>query len=121
VSRIRIQLDEDCQSRALAAALRQYGVDAITTNQLGIRGIDDDAQLVAALGAGRVLVTNNMRDFVHLHQHWVAEGRIHAGIIVFPQQELSIGETVRRIARLIYRLSAEEMRNRLEWLNNWQQ
>jgi hypothetical protein len=119
VSRIRIQLDEDCQAHALATALRQHGIDAQTTNQLGLGGVDDEAQLQAAAGANRVLVTNNICDLVPLHQRWLADGRVHSGVIVFPQQELSIGETVRRLARLIHTLSAEDMVNRLEWLNNW--
>jgi hypothetical protein len=119
VSRIRIQLDEDCQAHALAAALRQHSIDAKTTNELGLGGVDDEAQLGAARDAGRVLVTNNICDFVPLQERWVAEGRPHGGIVVFPQQVFSVGEIVRRLAKLVHTLSAEEMRNRLEWLNSW--
>ena len=119
MSRIRLQLDEDCQAHALAVALRQHGIDARTTNEAGLGGVNDEAQLGAALAAGRVLLTNNICDFVPLHHRWVSEGREHGGIIVFPQQEFSLGETVRRLARLISSLSAEQMRNRLEWLNSW--
>jgi uncharacterized protein (DUF433 family) len=104
---------------AWPTALRQHGVDAQTTNQLGLGGVDDETQLKAAAEAQRVLVTNSICDFVPLHQRWLAEGRVHGGIIVFPQQELSIGEAVRRLVRLTHTLSAEEMRNRLEWLNSW--
>ena len=119
MSRIRLQLDEDCQAHGLVTALRQHGIDAQTTNQLGLGGVDDETQLKAAAGSDRVLLTNNISDFVPLHQRWLADGRVHGGVIVFPQQELSIGETVRRLVRLIHTLSAEDMRNRLEWLNNW--
>jgi hypothetical protein len=119
VSRIRLQLDEDCQAHALATALRQHGIDAMTTNESGMRGATDDGQLSAAFASGRVLVTNNIRDFVPLHSQWLRESRNHGGIIVFPQQEFSVGETVRRMASLISTLTAEQMRNRLEWLNNW--
>jgi hypothetical protein len=112
-------LDEDCQAHALAAALRQHGIDAKTPNEVALEGVEDQAQLGAALAAGRVVVTNNICDFVPLHNLWVSQGREHGGIIVFPQQEFSIGETVRRLARLISSLSAEQIRNRLEWLNSW--
>jgi hypothetical protein len=55
-----------------------------------------------------------------LHTRWLAEGRpAHAGIVLFGQQTLSIGETVRRLANLSHTLSADEMKNRLEWLNSW--
>lgn len=119
MSRIRIHLDEDCQAHALAKALQQHGIDTKTTNELGLGGVNDDRQLEAAHQAGRVLVTNNICDFAPLHGRWLAEGRTHSGIVVFPQQELSTGETVRRLARLIHTLRAEDMCNRLEWLNNW--
>jgi hypothetical protein len=119
VSRIRIQLDEDCQATTLAAALEQHGIDLKTTNQLGLAGVSDEKQLDVASGAGRVLVSNNISDFVPLHARWIREGRTHSGIIVFPQQEFSTGEAVRRLARIVHTITAEDMRNRLEWLNNW--
>ncbi len=89
------------------------------TNELGLAGVDDEAQLRAARDAGRVLVTNNICDFVPLHHQWIAEGRPHAGVVVFPQQVFSVGEIVRRLAKFVHTLSAEEMQNRLEWLNSW--
>ena len=45
--------------------------------------------------------------------------RTHAGVIVAAQQCYNIGEELRRIMRLISRLSAEDMRNRLEFLSSW--
>ena len=114
MSRIKIQLDEDCQAHALAEGLRQHGIDAKTTIELGLSGVSDEAQLEAARDAGRVLVTNNIRDFVPLHERWIAEERSHAGIVVFHQQVFSVGEIVRRLAKLVHTFSAEEMRDRLE-------
>ena len=61
MSRIRIQLDEDCQAHALAAALRQHSIDAKTTNELGLGGVDDEAQLGAAREGGRVLAWTRPR------------------------------------------------------------
>ena len=80
MSRVRLQLDEDCQAHALAAALRQHGIDAKTPNEVALEGVEDQAQLGAALAAGRVVDANG---------------------------------------KLISSLSAEQMRNRLEWLNSW--
>jgi predicted nuclease of predicted toxin-antitoxin system len=119
MSRIRIHLDEDCQAHALAKALQQHGIDAKTTNELGLGGVDDERQLEAAHQGGRVLLTNNICDFVPLHTRWLTEGRTHSGILVVPQGDLSVAETVRRLARLVHTLTAEDMVNRLEWLNNW--
>lgn len=120
MTQLRFQLDEDCQAAALAAALWQHAIEAITTNAAGLSGADDETQLREAATHGRVLVTNNIRDFVPLHAHWLAEKRPpHAGLVVFGQQTYSVGEVVRRLARLSRALPAEQMQNRLEWLNSW--
>jgi hypothetical protein len=58
----------------------------MTTNELGLGGGTDTTQLEAAHRAGRVLVTNNISDFVALHAQQIEEGRPHSGIVVFPQQ-----------------------------------
>jgi hypothetical protein len=57
----------------LAEGLRQHGIDAKTTIELGLSGVSDEAQLQAARDEGRVLVTNNICDFVPLHERWIAE------------------------------------------------
>jgi hypothetical protein len=46
-------------------------------------------------------------------------GRTHAGIIVVPQQQYSVGEELRRVMRLISRRPAEQMKDRLEFLSSW--
>lgn len=120
MSKLRLLLDEDRQAGSLAAALRQHGLDTPTTNEAGWRGADDETQLREATALGRAIVTNNIRDFVPLHTHWLATAQPpHAGIVVFPQQEFSVGEVVRRLANLTRSLTAEEMKNRPEWLHGW--
>jgi hypothetical protein len=92
----------------------------VTTKEVGLSGVDDETQLRRAADEQRVLVTNNIRDFVPLHARWLAEGRrAHGGIVLFGQQTLSIGETVRRLLNLSRTRSAEDMQNRLEWLHSW--
>lgn len=119
MSLLRYHLDEDCQSAALATALRQHGMEVGTTNEANIVGAADDAQLEHAARQHATIVTNNICDYTALHTRWLAQGRSHAGIILFPQQGYSIGEVVRRLAHLRRTLSAEQMQNRLEWLNSW--
>lgn len=119
MSILRFHLDEDCQAAALVAALREHGIDTTTTNETGKPGMDDDGQLQHATDTSRVIVSNNIGDFSALHGRWLAAGRDHAGIVLFPQQRFATGEIVRRLLHLRTALSAEDMRNRLEWLNNW--
>ncbi len=71
---LSFHLDEDCQSLALASALREHGLDVLTTNEAGLSGVDDETQLRHAADDQRVLVTNNICDFVPLHTRWIAEG-----------------------------------------------
>ena len=66
----------------------------------------------------RAVYSYNRGDFYRLHTTWLRDGRNHSGIIL-SRQDLPIGEQLRRLLRLINRLSAEEMRNRVEFLSNW--
>jgi hypothetical protein len=45
--------------------------------------------------------------------------RLRAGIIGAPQQRYAVGKELRRLMRLVSRVSAEEMQNQLEFLSSW--
>lgn len=49
----------------------------------------------------------------------MSQARNHAGIIVVPQQQYSVGEELRRIMRLASARTAEQMLNQLEFLSRW--
>jgi hypothetical protein len=80
---------------------------------------DDEEHLTAAPADGRTLFTCNTADYYASHQSWLGFERNHAGIIVAPQQQYSVGEELRRIMRLISRRPAAQMQNRLEFLSSW--
>lgn len=79
--KIPLYLDEDVDV-ALASALRQRGIDAVTTQEAGNIAWPDDDQLTFATQAGRAFFTHNRSDFVRLHQAGMRSGRFHAGIIL---------------------------------------
>lgn len=110
---IRLYLDEDVHKR-VAAALRLRHFDVLSAHELGRWGWSDEEQLAFAAAQGRALFTFNPRDYIRLHGEWLQQGREHAGIIVSDQ--LAIGETVRRLLNLLNRVTADEMRNQLYWL-----
>jgi predicted nuclease of predicted toxin-antitoxin system len=114
--KIRLYLDEDVDV-ALASALRQRGIDVLTTQEAGKRQQTDDAQLEYAVQAGRVFFTHNRGDFARLHGQRVQEDRPHAGVIVSDQ--LPLGILLRRLSRLCFSLTQEEMMGRLEFLGGW--
>jgi hypothetical protein len=116
--KIRLYFDEDSARHSLARELRARGADVVTAVEAGTGGRLDEQQLEWATNNSRVLYSFNRGDFYGLHTTWLRSGRSHAGIVL-SRQDLSVGEQMRRLLRLINRLSAEEMRDRIEFLSNW--
>jgi hypothetical protein len=105
--------------RSLVFALRARNVDVLTAAEADMIDREDDEHLAAASAHGRCLFTHNTADYCVLHQRWIGQGRMHAGIIVAAQQRYSVGEEIRRIMRLIGKRTAEEMLGRLEFISGW--
>ncbi|HQI77362.1 MAG TPA: DUF5615 family PIN-like protein [Candidatus Latescibacteria bacterium] len=116
---IRLYCDEDSMRHALVAALRKHGLDVSTALEAGATAETDEQQLAFATAQGRVLYSHNVGDFCRLHAQWLSHGQSHAGILLAHQEQFSVGERMRRILRMADCLSAEEMRNRLEFLTDW--
>jgi hypothetical protein len=116
MSRIRFYVDEDAAEHAVVERLRRSGVDAVTVLECGHGEKTDEEQLAFARREGRVVYTLNAGHFSRLHRELLSAGREHAGIVVIPRQRYSIGEKIRRLLSLVDAVSAEEMKNRLEYL-----
>jgi len=110
---IRLYLDEDVHRR-MASALRLRHFDVVSAHEVRRWGLSDEEQLSYAAAEGRALFTYNAADYLQLHLDWLRSGQQHQGIIVSDQ--LPIGETVRRLLSLLNRVTADEMRNELRWL-----
>ncbi|HYE72538.1 MAG TPA: DUF5615 family PIN-like protein [Blastocatellia bacterium] len=83
---IRLYLDEDAMSRALAHNLRLRGIDVTTVAEEGRAGLTDPEQLEFAATQGRTIYTANISDFYQLHTEYLSQDKQHAGIIFLPQQ-----------------------------------
>lgn len=116
MAKVSILLDEDVDP-LLAAVLRMCGVDAIAAQDAGLRSADDEALLQFAAREGRVLLTHNVSDFVKLAREWAGARRSHAGILVGRQVGFKV--LLRRVSKFIGRNAAEDMRDRLDWLENY--
>ena len=112
-SLLAVYLDEDVHKR-VATALRLRRFDVASAHEVGRWGLTDDEQLAYAASGNRALMTFNTGDFVRLHLAWLEQGREHSGIIVSDQ--LTIGETLRRLLNLLNTRSADEVHNQLVWL-----
>jgi hypothetical protein len=60
--------------------------------------------------------TFNAGDFSRLHSEYLRQGQDHSGIVIVPRQRYAVGEQLRRLFQLINTKTAEDMRNRLEFL-----
>jgi predicted nuclease of predicted toxin-antitoxin system len=106
--RIRFHLDENI-APGVAVGLKFRGIDVTTTNDVGLAGARDDAQLSFATASARVIVTQD-DDFLRLH----SEGFEHAGIVFCTGK--SIREIVRGLALIHDVLRPDEMAARVDFL-----
>ena len=114
--RIRLYLDEDVPL-SFAQALLNRGVDVVSTQQAGNRQLSDKEQLAFASKVKRAVLTHNKRDFIILHDEFIGKGAEHNGIILSDQ--LPVGVLLKRLMKLWFTWTAEDMRSRLEFLSNW--
>jgi len=114
--RIRLYLDEDVPF-AFAQALLNRGIDIITTQQVKNDSLSDAEQLNYVVKVQRTIFTHNKKDFILLHNEYLQNGKEHSGIILSDQ--LPIGVLLRRFMKLWFTISADDMKNRLEYLSNW--
>ena len=76
---------DECVDLELALVLRQRQFVVYTVTEAGMRGKNDEEQLLYAARHRYVLVTHNGRHFRRLHQQFSSEGRPHGGVLVLPQ------------------------------------
>ena len=109
---IRLHLDQHVP-RALAQALRQYGVDVTTTKKAGLQDALDEEHLEYCLANSRALVTHDADFFSR-----AAAGENYGGIIYAPQQKYQnrVGELVRAVHLIYLCVSAEEMVDHVEFV-----
>lgn len=113
-------MDEDAMDSDLVSALRYRGATVTTAYEAGQVGSPDETQLDTATERGLVLYTCNVADFYSLHTRRLEQGRHHAGIILAPQQRFPVREQLRRMLRIRASISADDMRDRVEFLGNWE-
>ena len=98
---MRAILDEPL-SPQIAVRLRQAGYD--------VHAIADREDLVGrsyriifevAISESRAVVTNNIKDFRPLAAEWLAQGRVHAGLILLPSTRTRTRNTIAAVADAI--------------------
>ena len=116
---IALYTDEDV-TVDLAPALRLRGYIAQSTAEAGNTEISDEAQLIYAAEQSMAILTYNTRHFISLARMWYVSGREHAGIIVSEQfSQRQFGELLQCVLRLLNRLLADEIHNRVVFLQQF--
>jgi hypothetical protein len=81
---VKALLDEQL-SPQIAALLRQMGYDVeAVAERPDLLGRTDRSILEIASAESRAVITNNIKDFRPIAAEWLAQGRLHAGLILLP-------------------------------------
>ena len=98
---MRAILDEQL-SPQIAILLRKagYDVDAVADRE-DLAGRSDRIILDVACAEGRAVVTNNIKYFRPLAAEWLAQGRVHAGLILLPSTRTRSRHAIAAVAAAI--------------------
>lgn len=113
---IKLYLDEDLSDK-VAVVLRSQRFDVISAHEVNMRGKEDKDQLRYAIAHSQAILSRNVRDFVPLAIYYAENAIPHYGIIV--TNWVNFNELCRRIRNLLHQRRAEEIKNRLVWLQNY--
>lgn len=81
---MRALLDEQL-SPQIAVLLRRSGHDVeAVADRPDLLGRSDRIVFEVASNEGRAVIANNIKDFRPLAAEWLAQGRVHAGLILLP-------------------------------------
>lgn len=117
---IALYTDEDVTGE-LAPAIRARGFEAESAIEVSLLNADDKTQLAYAAEQGMAILTYNARDFLQLAKQYAEMNESHAGIIISSEQfsRQRFGELLHRVLRLMNRLTADEMNNRIIYLQQF--
>ena len=98
---MRAILDEHL-SPQIAVLLRKagYDVDAIADRD-DLVARSDRTILEVACREGRAVVTNNIKDFRPLAAEWLAQGKVHAGLVLLPSTRTRNRDAIAAVAAAI--------------------
>lgn len=119
---MRLLLDEH-YSPKIAEQLRARGYDVFAVGEtVELRQLEDEDLLLWARKDGRVVVTENVSDFMHWHRTFLVRGEAHAGILftspkAFPRRTGAIGRMITALATFIDdRAGTDVLESEIAWL-----
>jgi hypothetical protein len=115
---IRLYFDHHVRGQ-LAIDLRREGYEVVQARDVGNELLSDEDHLRWSSAHRMAIFTHDLKDYPPLAEKWFFEDREHAGIIlsVQPGPGSPYGVLLLRFLRLLETLTADDMVNRVEWLN----
>lgn len=111
---IALYLDHNVR-RAVAAGLRQRGVDVVTAYEDGEAELDDEPLLARVAELGRVFFTHD-DDFLAIADRWSAAKRPFSGIVYVHQYRLTVRRIIVELELIAKAGDPMDMQNRVEFL-----
>jgi predicted nuclease of predicted toxin-antitoxin system len=99
----------------IAEGLRKRGIEAFSAIEKRMLGVTDLEHFKYASDRHAVIFTHD-HHFIEIAKSLAKDGKEHWGIIFAEMHKLSIGECIKRLAIYADILSAEEMKNQVEFL-----
>ena len=118
MSKIRHNIYEATNEKALISAHRARKINVLTVNDTKTSGQTDENQLRLASKENRVLYSHNVADYCKLHKAFMAKGESHGGIALLTQ-DYSVGARLKVLSTLVLERSAESMIDQVEFLSQY--
>ena len=117
---MKLLVDEDTKAEILLSRLRAAGHDVVTTHDLGKDSAADPEIFRLAQDLGRLVLTQNIEDYLELHERFATGG--HHGILVIhksgdPVKDMSYKDIIQAIASI--EASGINPANSFHSLNAW--
>ncbi|MBI4614434.1 MAG: DUF5615 family PIN-like protein [Planctomycetes bacterium] len=111
---VALYMDHHVHS-GITRALRQRGVDVITSYEDGTAEWDDPDLLARAKELGRTFFTQD-DDFLAEARRWAGAGREFAGVVYAAQLKISVGQAVKDLELIAKALDPKDMANLVMFL-----
>jgi hypothetical protein len=119
---VKLVLDEHYTPKA-AEQLRERGYGVVAVGEQGqLRALEDEDLLRWAQREGRILVTENVGDFMVIHNAFLGRGELHGGILFtsprkFPRRMAAIEHLVDVLTAFIEEeTAADALQGGVAWL-----
>jgi hypothetical protein len=104
---------------ALATALRAKGIDACTTEELGLTGSSDTDLFKAAVEQGYALLSENVSDFARISADHLTTGNHHPGVLIALSSRFSRRPAgISRLVTAISAVASEQLDDRFVYLKH---